>query len=106
MSRRALNTDSWMLHRFPDSNPEDIVKGRPAHRKVTPEEFRRASWLWARRPDEITLVWYLLILGVGALGHAIFILFPDFIYLIIYHILYVGVVVILAGRFLWAESRY
>jgi hypothetical protein len=106
MSKNALNTDSWMLRRFPDSSPTDIVEDRPVHQKITPEELRRSSWLWARRPDEITLVWYLLILGVGALGHAFFILFPDIIYLVVYHLIYVCVVVTLVGRFLWTESRY
>jgi hypothetical protein len=106
MNKKTIPTDSWMLHRFPDANPTDIVRSRSAHREITPEELRRANWLWSRRPDEITLIRYLLILGVGALGHAIFILFPDIIYLAIYHLVYVGIVVILVGRFLCSEARY
>jgi hypothetical protein len=106
MSKKTLKTDSWMLRRFPDLNPANIVKGRSVHQEITQEELERANWLWERRPDEITLIRYLLILGVGALGHAIFILFPDIIYLALYHLIYVGVVIILVGRFLWTESRY
>jgi hypothetical protein len=107
MSKKMLESDSWMLRRFPDLNPKAIVESGLDERKtIDPEEYRRASWLWKRRPTEITLLLYLLILGIGALGHAIFILFSDPIYLVVYHLLYVAVVVTLVGRFLWSESRY
>jgi hypothetical protein len=103
--KQPLSSDSWVLHQFPDSCPGKIVRNANAG-SVNTEEFRRASWIWKRRPTEVTVLIHLLILGIGALGHTFFILLPDLIYLMIYHLLYVCMAIVMVGRFVWMESRY
>jgi hypothetical protein len=103
--RQPLSSNSWALKQFPDLSPGKILRDRDDGR-ANPEELRRANWLWKRRPTETMVLIHLLVLGIGALGHAFFIFLPDPIYLMVYHTLYVLMALVMVGRFVWAESQY
>jgi hypothetical protein len=49
---------------------------------------------------------HLLILAVGALIHIPLILCDNLVLFAIYHSIYIGVVTVYVGRFLWLESQY
>jgi len=98
--------DSWVLRRFPDSSPVEIARVANRMESLDLEEYRRAIWLWQRRPSEISILVHLLIFGVGALIHIPLILADDFVVFAIYHTLYVSVLIVCVGRFVWLESRY
>jgi hypothetical protein len=70
------------------------------------EEYQRASWLWRRRPSDISIMIHLLVFGVGALVHIPLILADNLVLFAIYHAIYIGVVTVYVGRFLWLESQY
>ena len=104
MNKPWPKPDSWVLHNFPDAEPTQIV--RNARRNPDLDEYRRAIWLWQRRPSEISIIVHLLIFGIGALIHIPLILADDFVIFAIYHTFYVIVVCACVGRFLWLESQY
>jgi hypothetical protein len=104
MSKRSLKPDSWALHNFPDAEPLQIVLNA-GRRDPDLDEYRRATWLWRKRPSEISIMAYLLVFGIGALIHIPLILADDLVYFAVYHAIYVAVVVFCAGRFVWLESR-
>jgi len=105
MKKQCLKPDSWVLYNFPDAEPAKIVRtrGRP---DLDIDEYRRAIWLWQRRPSEISIMVHLLIFGIGALIHIPLLLADDFVLFAVYHTVYVAGVTICVGRFLWLESRY
>jgi|SRR6516225_9689574 hypothetical protein len=105
MNKHWLGPDSWVLHNFPDAGPGQIVRNG-GRRNLDIDEYRRAIWLWQRRPSEIRLMVHLLIFGIGALIHIPLILADDFVLFAVYHTVYVGAVAVCVGRFLWLESRY
>jgi hypothetical protein len=104
MRDRAL--DSWVLRKFPDSSPEEIARAAEQLEFVDLEEYQRATWLWRRRPSDARMLVHLLLFGVGALLHIPLILADNLVIFAIYHGLYVGIVSIYVGRFLWFEERY
>jgi hypothetical protein len=105
MNKHWLRPDSWILRDFPDAEPAQIVRnGRRPDPDI--DEYRRAIWLWQRRPSEISIMVHLLIFGIGALIHIPLILAEDFVLFAVYHTFYVAVVAVCVGRFLWLESRY
>jgi hypothetical protein len=103
---RDRTVDSWVLRKFPDSSPEEIARAAEQIEFVDLEEYQRAIWLWRRRPSDVRILVHLLIFGVGALIHIPLILADDFVLFAVYHALYVCIVTICVGRFLWIESRY
>ena len=104
MSKPWLNPDSWILHNFPDAEPQRVVEN--GKRRIPDlDEYRRAIWLWQRRPSEISIIIHLLIFGIGALIHIPLILADDFVIFAVYHTFYVTVVAVCVGRFLWLESQ-
>jgi hypothetical protein len=104
MNKPWPKPDSWVLYNFPDAKPTQIVGN--ARRSPDLDEYRRAIWLWQRRPSEISIIVHLLIFGIGALIHIPLILADDFVIFAIYHTFYVVVVCVCVGRFLWLESQY
>jgi hypothetical protein len=104
MSKHSLRPDSWVLHNFPDAAPAQIVVNG-GRLNPDPDEYRRAIWLWQRRPSEISIMVHLLIFGIGGLIHIPLILVEDLRYFALYHTFYVAVVGICVGRFMWLESR-
>jgi hypothetical protein len=99
-------SDSWVLRKFPDSSPEEVARAAEQIEFVDLEEYRRAIWIWRRRPSDTQILVHLLIFGVGALIHIPLILADDFVLFAIYHALYICIVIICVGRFLWFESQY
>jgi hypothetical protein len=49
---------------------------------------------------------HLLILAIGALIHIPLIFADDLVLFAIYHAIYIGVVTVYVGRFLWMEAQY
>lgn len=103
---RDRTVDSWVYRKFPDSSPAEIARAADQTEFVDLEEYQRAVWLWKRRPSEISVMVHLLIFGIGALIHIPLILADDFVVFAIYHTLYVCVVTVCVGRFLWLESQF
>src|SRR5438046_1668894 len=87
MSKHSLRPDSWVLHNFPDAPPVQIVLNG-GRRNPDVDEYRRALWLWQRRPSEISIMVHLLIFGIGALIHIPLILADDLRYFAAYHAIY------------------
>jgi hypothetical protein len=98
--------DSWVFQRFPDSSPMEVARAADRSESVNLDEYQRAIWLWQRRPSEVSILVHLLIFGLGALIHIPLILADDLVVFAIYHTIYVCVVIVCVGRFLWWESRY
>ena len=103
---RDRTLDSWVYRKFPDSSPAEVARAADRTEFVDLEEYQRAIWLWQRRPSEVSVVVHLLIFGVGALIHIPLILADDFVVFAIYHALYICVVTVCVGRFLWLESQF
>ena len=70
------------------------------------EEYHRVTWLWRRRPSDVKILVHLLILAIGALVHIPLIFADDLVVFVIYHAIYIGIVTVYVGRFLWMESQY
>ena len=104
MRNHTLN--SWVLRNFPDSSPKEIVRAAARTETVDFEEYQRATWLWQRRPSDTRIMVHLLILAIGAMIHIPLILSDDLVFFAIYHAIYIGVVTVYLGRFLWMESQY
>jgi hypothetical protein len=104
MQDRTL--DSWVFRNFPDSSPKEIVRAAARTEFVDLEEYQRATWLWRRRPSDVSIMMHLLVFGVGALIHIPLILADDLMLFAIYHAIYITVVTFYVGRFLWLESKY
>ena len=103
---RDRTVDSWVYRKFPDSSPAEIARAADQTEFVDLEEYQRAVWLWKRRPSEISVMVHLLIFGIGALIHIPLFLADDFVVFAIYHTLYICVVTVCVGRFLWLESQF
>ncbi|MGA8660309.1 MAG: hypothetical protein WB586_29675 [Chthoniobacterales bacterium] len=65
----------------------------------------RAIWLWNRRTPEVNWLRLLLILGIGALAHLPLIVLADPLIFCIYHTLYIGIVLVCIGCFMWKEAK-
>jgi hypothetical protein len=103
---RDRTLSSWVLRNFPDSSPKEIVRAAARTESVDLEEYQRATWLWRRRPSDISIMVHLLIFGIGALIHIPLILADDLVPFAIYHTIYIGAVTVCVSRFLWLESQY
>jgi hypothetical protein len=103
---RDGTSESWVLRKFPDSSPMEIAQAAGRTGSVDIEEYQRATWLWQKRPSEVSILLHLLVFGVGAIIHIPLILSEDWTVFAIYHSIYVGAGVVCIGRFLWLESRY
>ena len=74
---RDRTLSSWVLRNFPDSSPKEIVRAAARTESVDLEEYQRATWLWQRRPSDVSILVHFLILAVGALIHIPLILAND-----------------------------
>src|ERR1700682_1263185 len=97
---RDRTLESWVFRKFPDSSPVEIARTADRIKSVDLDEYRRASWLWQRRPSDISILVHLLIFGVGALIHIPLILVDNFVAFAVYHTFYVGVVIVCFWRLL------
>jgi hypothetical protein len=103
---RDRTLSSWVLRNFPDSSPKEIVRAAARTESVDLEEYQRATWLWQRRPSDVSILVHFLIFGIGALIHIPLILANDLIIFAIYHAIYISLITVCVGRFLWLESQY
>jgi hypothetical protein len=107
MSKPQLSPRSWIFHGFPDLDPTALVRlSEGSGESFSVEEQQRALWIWNRRPSEARVLLHLLILSVGALVHIPLIILADISAIIIYHSLYLLLVLALAGTFVVQEARY
>jgi hypothetical protein len=107
MSKPPLSAQAWILRDFPDADPPALLKYcENVAEAVNIEEHQRAIWVWAQRPAEARVLLHLVILSVGALLHVPLLLLADLNVFVVYHLLYLVLVVWLAGRFVLQESRY
>jgi hypothetical protein len=66
---------SWIFHGFPELDPDAILRQQPGDKVLaTEEERQRAWWLWQRRPREMNVLAYGILLGAGAIVHTPFLL--------------------------------
>ena len=69
------DSHSWIFHGFPELDPDAILRQEPGDKVLaTEEERQRARWLWERRPREMNVLAYGILLGVGAVMHTPFLL--------------------------------
>jgi hypothetical protein len=98
---------SWIFHGFPELDPDAILRQEPGDRVlVTEGERQRAWWLWERRPREMNVPAYGILLGVGAVAHTPFLLLGPPQLFCLFHACYVLFVVWVTGMFIIKEARY
>ena len=97
----------WIFRGFPERDPDSILRQQPSAKvEATEEERQRARWLWQRRPREMNVLVYGLLLGVGAMAHTPFLLLGSIQLFCIFHATYMLFVVWVVGVFFFKESRY
>jgi hypothetical protein len=101
------DSDSWMFHGFPELDPDAILRQQPGNRVLVSEEERqRAWWLWQRRPREINVLFYGLLLGVGAIAHTPFLILGSLQLFCVFHAAYILFVLWVVGIFCAREAQY
>src|SRR5260370_19132538 len=78
------DSDSWIFQGFPERDPDAILREQPG-KKGSEEELQRAWWLWRRRPREMNVLFYGLLLGGGAISHTPFLLLGSFHLFFLFH---------------------
>ena len=97
----------WIFHGFPELDPDAIVRQQPGDKVLaTEEERQRAWWLWQRRPREMNVLAYGILLGAGAIAHTPFLLLGSPQLFCLFHACYVLFVLWVIGVFLIKEARY
>ena len=95
------------FHGFPELDPDAIVRQQPGNKVLaTEEERQRAWWLWQRRPREMNVLAYGILLGAGAIAHTPFLLLGSPQLFCLFHACYVLFVLWVIGVFLIKEARY
>ena len=99
--------DPWRFHGFPELDPDAILRGQSGKKALAKEEERqRAWWLWRRRPREVNVLVYGLLLGVGAIAHTPFLLLGSLQLFCVFHAGYILFVVWVVGIFCAREVQY
>ena len=97
----------WIFHGFPELDPDAIVRQQPGNKVLaTEEERQRAWWLWQRRPREMNVLAYGILLGAGAIAHTPFLLLGSPQLFCLFHVCYVLFVLWVIVVFLIKEARY
>jgi hypothetical protein len=100
-------SNSWLFHGFPELDPDTILRQKSGDKVlVTEEERQRAWWLWQRRPREMNVMVYGILLGVGALAHTPFLLLGSPLLFCLYHAGYMLFVLSVVSVFVFKEARY
>jgi hypothetical protein len=98
---------SWVFHGFPDLDPDAILRQQPSGKvSATEEERQRAQWLWQRRPREMNVVAYGILLGAGAMAHTPFLLLGSPQLFCLFHACYLLFVLWVVGVFYIKATRY
>jgi hypothetical protein len=96
-----------MFHGFPELDPDAILRQRPGEKVLaTEEERQRAWWLWRRRPREMNVFVYGLLLGIGAMAHTPFLILGSLQLFCVFHAAYILFVLWVVGMFFAKEARY
>jgi hypothetical protein len=102
---RFSDSDSWIFQGFPERDPDAILREHPG-KKGSEEERQRAWWLWRQRPREKNVLFYGLLLGVGAIAHTPFLLLGSFQLFCVFHAGYILFVLWVIGIFFARELQY
>jgi hypothetical protein len=98
---------SWIFHGFPELDPDAILRQQPGDKALaTEEEQQRARWLWQRRPREMNVLAYGILLGAGAIAHTPFLLLGSPQLFCLFHAGYMLFVLWVTGVFFIKEARY
>ena len=101
------SSHSWIFHGFPELDPDAILRQEPGEKILTTEEERqRAWWLWQRRPREMRVLAYGILLGAGAVVHTPLLLLGPLQLFCLFHACYVLFVLGVIGMFITREARY
>jgi hypothetical protein len=101
------SSHSWIFHRFPELDPDAILRQAPDNKVLaTEEERQRAWWLWQRRPREMRVLAYGILLGAGAVVHTPLLLLGPLQLFCLFHACYVLFVLGVIGMFITREARY
>jgi hypothetical protein len=104
---KSPDSRSWIFHGFPELDPDAILRQEPGDKVLaTEEERQRAWWLWERRPREMNVPAYGMLLGAGAVVHAPLLLLGPLELFCLFHACYVLFVVWVVGIFIIKETRY
>ena len=96
-----------MFHGFPELDPDAILRQQPGDKRLaTEDERQRAWWLWRRRPREMNVLVYGLLLGIGAMAHTPFLLLGSLQLFCVFHAGYILFVLWVVGVFVVKEARY
>ena len=97
---------SWIFHGFPELDPDAILRQQPGDKVLaTEEERQRAWWLWQRRPREMNVLAYGILLGAGAIVHTPFLLLGSPQLFCLFHACYMVFVLCVIGLFFIKEAR-
>jgi len=101
------DSHSWIFHGFPELDPDAVLRQGPGDKVLaTEEERQRAWWLWERRPREMNVLVYGILLGAGAVVHTPFLLLGPLHLFCLFHACYVLFVVWVIRMFIIKEARY
>jgi hypothetical protein len=101
------NSDRWLFHSFPEIDPDAFLRQKAGHKGLaTEEERQRAWWLWERRPREMNVITYGVLLGVGAIAHTPFLVLGSPQLFCLFHACYMLFVLWVIGMFFIREARY
>ena len=83
-----------------------FANGRARKVWATEEERQRAWWLWRRRPREMNVFLYGLLLGIGAMAHTPFLILGSLQLFCVFHAGYILFVLWVVGMFFAKDARY
>ncbi|MBV8225050.1 MAG: hypothetical protein JO232_07675, partial [Verrucomicrobia bacterium] len=99
------SSHSWIFHGFPELDPDAILREAPDNKVLaTEEERQRAWWLWQRRPREMRVLAYGILLGAGAVVHTPLLLLGPLQLFCLFHACYVLFVLGVIGMFITSEA--
>ena len=99
------DSDSWIFQGFPERDPDAILREHPG-KKGSEGERQRAWWLWRRRPREMNVLFYGVLLGVGAIAHTPFLLLGSLQLFCVFHAGYILFVLWVIGIVFARELQY
>ena len=101
------NSDRWLFQSFPEIDPVAFLRQKASHKGLaTEEERQRAWWLWERRPREMNVIPYGVLLGLGAIAHTPFLVLGSIQLFCVFHVCYMLFVLWVIGIFFIKESCY
>jgi hypothetical protein len=104
---KGQDSHSWVFHRFPELDPDAILRQQPGEKILaTEEERQRAWWLWRQRPREMNFLAYGIVLGLGAMAHTPFLVLGSPQLFCLFHAVYALFILWVVSIFFINELRY